>query len=486
MTTTMEKNIAVCGAEAIRSFYNRIASRRTEWITKNKYYYSERERHYKFLIPKDSSVLELGCETGYLIGRLETSRGVGVDVSNEMIKIAKAQYPHVEFACEDIEKFTIDQTFDFIIISGTLSTVHNIQDLLQRIRPMARPDTRIIIEYRNELWAPLFHWGVKIGAKMPDLIYNWLSIDDITNFLEISDYQIIRRNFYLLMPVYIPFLSAFVNKFVAKLPIVRRLCLSQMAVARIPCAPGNSSTLTASVVLTCRDEEGNVEALVERIPNLGAHTELVFVEGHSVDRTYEKIEEMIRRYPHKDIKLIKQKGIGKADAHRLGFDEAKGDFICILEADLTTPPEEIKLLWDTCTSGKGEYVTGSRFVYQMEKGAMSFLNMAGNRLFGIIFTLIMEQRFTDTLCGLKGLSRENYHKIKRQQDYFGDFDPFGDFELTFGAMKLGLKSVEIPVHYRPRVYGQSKAYGHSFVSFLKHAWLLMRMSFIAFKKFKLF
>ena len=244
--------------------------------------------------------------------------------------------------------------------------------------------------------------------------------------------------------------------------------------------------LTSSVILTCRDEEENIEGLVKAIPLMGRHTEIIFVEGHSKDNTVAKIQEMIKKYPEKDIKLLKQKGIGQGDAFRLGFDQAKGDLLCWLEADLTIAPQEIGLFWDAYVSGKGEYINGTRFIYQMDKKSMPFLNFIGNRYFGNIFTFMLGQRFTDTLCGFKAIAKRNYQRIRQEIDYFGDFDPFGDFELIFGAIKNALKVVEIPVHYRPRQYGQSKAYGKTFFSFLKHAWLLIKMSGLAFVKIKLF
>ena len=194
----------------------------------------------------------------------------------------------------------------------------------------------------------------------------------------------------------------------------------------------------------------------------------------------------MKKYPDKDIKLMKQKGIGQGDAFRMGFDNARGDFVCWLEADLTSPPEEIGLFYDAYIQGKGEYVNGSRLVYSMEKDAMPRGNFIINRFFGILFTIILSQRFTDTLCGFKAISKKNYLKIRENITYFGDFDPFGDFELIFGAIRHNLKVVEIPVHYDPRSYGTPKAYGKTISSRFKHLFLLLKMSWKAFVKFKLF
>ena len=467
----------------LKEHYNRLPDTVMWWSAKNKFYHSEILKYYSFLIPPGSSILELGCGTGDLIGQLHPSLGVGVDVSERIIATAKERYPQVQFISSDVENFKSDQRFDYVVIAGTLGSVENIQALLKNVQKMTTSDTRIIISYYNELWGPVLRWAEKIGLKMPDIIFNWLSVDDIENFLYISGYQVIKKEFNILFPWPVPIINFLFNKILARLPIIRRLTLVHSVVARPDKAPERTSDLTCSVVLTCRDEEENIEELVTRIPQMGKHTEIIFVEGHSKDNTVGKIQEMIKKYPQKDIKLFKQKGIGQGDAFRLGFDEARGDLVCWLEADLTAPPEEIALFWDAYITGKGEYINGSRFIYQMEKDAMPFFNFLGNRFFGNLFTILLGQRFTDTLCGFKAISKKNYIKIRKQIDFFGDFDPFGDFQLIFGAVKNSLKVAEIPVHYQPRQYGESKAYGKTFLSFLKHAGLLLRMSWIAFVKF---
>lgn len=472
--------------QRIKNHYDSLAKYRFKWFHRNRFYHKEILRYYKFAIPKNRSIIELGCSTGDLIGNLSPSYGVGVDISSAMIKIASEKYPSINFICQDIEDLSIDYKFDYIIISGTLGIVRDIQNLFEKLKSISTNNTRIIIDYYNPLWNPVVRIGQKIKLKLPELIENWLSIDDMKNFLYISGYQIIKNDFFLIFPKNIPLLSSILNKFIGKLPIIKHLSLSQIVIARIAEPIDNASDLIVTVVITCRDEEGNIEGLVKRIPKMGRHTEILFVEGHSEDKTVEKIKEMITKYPDKDIRLLKQKGIGQGDAFRMGFDEAKGDFVIWLEADLTTPPEEASLFWKAYISGKGEYINGSRFIYKMKKNAMPLLNFLGNRFFGNLFTLLLKQRFTDTLCGFKAISKKNYLEIRKQIDYFGEFDPFGDFELIFGAIKNNLKVAEIPVHYNPRQYGHSKAYGQSFISFLKHAFLLIKMSWIAFKKFVLF
>jgi SAM-dependent methyltransferase len=470
-------------SDNLRTFYNKIAKNRKKYYYRNRFYHRSILKYFSMCIPKGSTVLELGCGTGDLIGQLHPSTGVGVDISDSMISIGQQKYPSIQFVCENAEAFETDMVFDYIIFSGIVGSVDNIQILLEKAMKWSSTDTRIFIDFYNPLWHPIIKLGEKIGLKMPELTKNWLSVDDLENFLYISGYQVIKRKYLMVFPKYIPVITYILNKIIGNLPIIRRLSLNNIVIARPANPLPEPETKKCSVVITCRDEEGNIEGLVTRMPRMGLNTEIIFVEGHSRDNTVAVIEEMIRKYPEKDIKMLKQKGIGQGDAFRYGFDEANGDFVIWLEADLTTPPEEAIHFWNAYINNQGEYVNGSRFIYKMERSAMPLFNFLGNRFFGILFTTLLKQRFTDTLCGFKAISKKNYIKIRKQIDFFGDFDPFGDFELIFGAIKNNLKVAEIPVHYHPRQYGESKAYGQSFFSFMKHAWLLIRMSYIAFKKF---
>ncbi|HJX70458.1 MAG TPA: glycosyltransferase [Bacteroidales bacterium] len=470
-------------SDQLKSHYDRIAGKRKKYLNRNKYYHRSILKFFKMVIPKGASILELGCGTGDLIGKLESSHGVGVDISSDMIKLATEKYPQIHFICEDAERFETTEKFDYVIVSGIVGTVENIQMLFERIQNWITTDSRVFVDFYNPLWYPLIKLGEKTGLKMPEKIRNWLSVDDIENFLYISGYQVIKRKYLMFFPKFIPIVTYILNKFIGNLPVIRRFSLNSVVIARTLKIKENADERSCSVVITCRDEEGNIEGLVTRMPKMGKNTEIIFVEGHSRDNTVGRIQEMMTKYPDKDIKLLKQKGIGQGDAFRYGYDEAKGDFVIWLEADLTTPPEEAIHFWEAYINNTGEYMNGSRFIYKMEKSAMPLFNFLGNRFFGVLFTILLKQRFTDTLCGFKGISKRNYIRIREQINYFGDFDPFGDFELIFGAIRNNLKVAEIPVHYQPRQYGESKAYGQSFFSFMKHAWLLLRMSCIAFRKF---
>ncbi len=449
---------------------------------RNRYYHREVQRLYAFLIPPGCSVLEVGCGAGDLLASVQPAFGVGIDFSRSAIRIARSRYPHLRFIVSEAESLAVRGTFDYVILSGLLGEVNDIQRVLEQLQEVTRPDTRIIIDQYNYLWEPLLRFGEAVGLKTPQRIQNWLPLEDISNLLFLADYEVIQRGHRFLLPKKVPLIALFVNRCVAKLPFIRKLCLVQFIVAR----SAHREDATAgtdyicSVVIPCRNERGNIEGAVARTPAMGRRTELIFVDGNSTDGTVEEIQRVIRMFPDQDVKLLHQgDGRGKGDAVRKGFATATGDILMILDADLTVPPEDLPRFYRALAEGKGEFINGSRLVYPMEQKAMRALNLLGNKFFSQVFTWLLEQRIRDTLCGTKVLFRRDYLRIVRGRTFFGDFDPFGDFDLLFGAAKLNLKIVETPVHYRERTYGVTN------INRFRHGWLLLRMSWLAFRKLKL-
>ena len=243
------------------------------------------------------------------------------------------------------------------------------------------------------------------------------------------------------------------NRFVSPLPVIRHLALRHYVVCR-SLRRANDGLKSATVVIPARNERGNIEPAVQRMPRFCDDIEVIFVEGHSTDGTYEEMERVQRAHPEHDIKLMRQPGKGKADAVFAAFGRARGDVLMILDGDLTMPPEQLPKFWEAIRSSKGEFINGSRLIYPMEEGAMRLLNLIANRLFSYAFSWLLNQRITDTLCGTKVIRRADYQRLSSGRSYFGDFDPFGDFDLIFGATKLGLKCVEVPIRYESRRYGQ--------------------------------
>jgi len=455
------------------------AEYKEKFINRNRYYHQDLKNFFKYNIPEGSSVLEIGCGPGQLLNSLNPRRGVGIDIADDIIKTAQKKYPALEFRVMDAQKIKLNEKFDFIIISDTLGYLEDVQGFLQSLKSVCKPETRIIFTYHSFLWSPVLRLAELLKMKMRHRRLNWLNKEDLTNLLYLEDYDVIKTGKRLLFPKYIPIFSWLVNKYVGNLPIINKLCLVNFLIARVDPDTSEQTEFSVSVVIPARNENGNIENAVLRTPQMGKHTEFIFIEGNSTDDTYDEIIRICEKYKNQyDIKFAKQDGRGKGDAVRKGFAMATGDILMILDADLTMPPENLPKFYNAIASGHGEYINGSRLVYPMEQEAMRFLNMLGNKFFSLMFSWLLGQKLKDTLCGTKVISRANYLKLAASRKYFGEFDPFGDFDLIFGSAKLNLKIVEVPIRYRAREYGETN------ISRFKHGWLLIKMVVFAMNKIK--
>lgn len=464
--------------ERIREYFEAHAAVRDQWIARNRFYHDELVRQFRFHIPPGSRVLEIGCGTGHLLAALEPSRGVGIDLSPAMVARAAAKYPHLEFQVGEASRLELAEKFDYVVLSDAVSFFDDIQGVFAALLPVCHPRTRLVLSFYNFLWHPVLKLAEAFGAKAKQPAENWLGRIDIQTLLELAGFELIRWNARVLLPVRVPLLHELCNRVLVNLPGWRHLGLVAIMVARPKPAPRLANP-SVSIVIPARNEKGNIEAAVVRTPDMGSHTEIIFVEGNSTDGTAAEIQRVIAAHPERDLKFIPQgTGRGKGDAVRKGFAAATGDILMILDADLTVMPEELPKFYQALASGQAEFVHGSRLVYPMDRQAMRFLNTLGNKFFSLTFTYLLEQRFKDTLCGTKTLFRSDYELIAANRAYFGDFDPFGDFDLIFGAAKLNLRIAEIPIRYRERTYGTTN------ISRFQHGWLLLRMCLFAMRKIK--
>jgi SAM-dependent methyltransferase len=471
------KNIPVKNSKA--EYFSSIADHWDKWKSRNSYYHKNLERLLQFLIEPQSSVLEVGSATGDLLNAVDPSPGIGIDYSKEMVALASIKYPNLQFLEMDAEQITLHKKFDYIIMSDLIGHLNDIQKCLTDVRDVMHARSRLIVTYYNFLWEPVVVLAEKLRLKTRQPRQNWINTQDLNNLLELSDFEIIRAGQRLLLPKNIPIISWILNKYIAQLPFIKKLCVVRFVVARSRMVEREPKQYSVSVVIPARNEQGNIEQAVMRVPKMGKSTELIFVEGHSVDKTLEEIKRIVKTYGRKrQLKFAVQKGKGKADAVREGFNMASGDILMILDGDLTVAPEALPKFYNAIASNRGEFVNGSRLVYPMEKQAMRFLNIIGNKFFSLMFTFILEQRFKDTLCGTKVLFKSDYDRVVRNRHYFGEFDPFGDYDLIFGAAKLNLKIIEIPIRYRERVYGETN------ISRFRHGILLLKMCLFALHKLK--
>ncbi len=455
-----------------------MATQRPKWRKKGRYYHEQLEKYLRFLVPAGASVLEIGCGTGELLASLAPGRGVGVDISPEMVHVARQNFPDLEFLVDDLECLEINQTFDYVIVAETIGHVDDIQQAFRELHKVCTPETRVIIIYYNYLWAPVMKFAEFTGIRMRQSLQHWLPLQDIANLLFLEDFDVVKKGYRVLMPLKIPLISTFFNTFLANMPLFWKMALTEVLVARPVAVRKVPAEVSCTVLVPCRNEKGNIEDAVRRTPEMGAAMEIIFVEGGSSDGTFEECLRVQGKYPDKDITVLRQDGRGKGDAVRKGFAAARHDVLMILDADLTVPPEDLPKFFAAIVSGKGEFINGSRLVYRMEKQAMRFLNILGNKFFSRVFTYLFEQRIRDTLCGTKVLWRQDYEKICAGRKYFGEFDPFGDFDLLFGAAKLNLKIVEVPIRYRERTYGETQ------ISRFRHGVLLLKMAWFGLFKIK--
>lgn len=444
----------------------------------NNFFHEKDTRYLRFLIEPGSTVLDVGCGNGLVLKELEPNGSIGVDLSNEILTVAKENTPYCTFIEHDVElPLPTTQKFDVVLLSDVIGLFDDIQQVLLNIKENTHSRSRIIISYYTKHWELLIRFMEMIGLKVTQLQQNYLSTHDIHNFLTISGYEVIRSEYQQLIPFKWFGIGTFVNKFIATLPGIRRLCLRTYIVARpIPTQP--TANYSVSIVIPCRNEKGNVESAITRLPAFCDDIEIIYVEGHSKDGTWEEIQRVKEKYSHLKIKAFQQTGKGKANAVHLGFEHATGDIFMILDADLTVPPEQLPKFYNAMNTHQGEFINGSRLIYPMENQAMQFLNFLANKTFSWIFSYLLSQRFTDTLCGTKVFFKKDYQIILAQRAFFGDFDPFGDFELIFGASKLNMKVIEIPIRYQARVYGETQ------ISRFRHGFILLKMVLHAYRKLK--
>ncbi len=452
------------------------------WRQKNGYYHQDLDALHQFLIPPGKRILEIGSGTGILLNALQPSYGVGLDHDPELVYTAQQTFPHLQFYVGDAHTPQLPQPedpFDYILLVNTIGSLKDVQVVFEHLHPFCSPETRLIISYHNPLWEGILLLGSTLKERMPLPRANWLSQRDVSNLLNLSRFEVVKTGKRLLLPRWIPGLSRLVNQFIAPLPLINSLCLTEYVVARPIHDRSECHALSCSVVIPARNEAGNILNCVQTLPAMGSRTEIIFVEGNSTDNTWEEIQRVYRLFKHQyDIRILQQDGKGKGDAVRKGFGAATGDVLIILDSDLTVQAEDMSKFFEAIASGHCDFANGCRLVYPLDALTMPRLNRWANRFFAALLSYILGIRIKDSLCGTKALRRQQYQAIAANRHVFGDFDPFGDFDLLLGAVKQNLKVVDIPVRYYPRVYGSSN------IQHVKEGLILLKMCGFAARKFR--
>lgn len=447
--------------ERTRTHLATLANKRDHWVNRNRYYYRLVGRLLQFLVEPDKRILSVRCATGASLSAMRPKVGKGIEICPEIIQVARQHHPQFDYAIAfpDSDQFQAcfreGEKFDYIALNDIDDTV-DVQRALQNLKPLCERHTRILITTYNHLWEPIVTAAESLGLKVPRVEQNWLSGADVRNLLALNGYEALETRRVILCPKYIPLVSAFLNGFCARLPGLNRLCMTEVHVARLLSQSIDKDKLSVSVIIPCKDERGNIADAVRRIPQLAGQTEIIFCDDKSTDGTPDEVRRMQELHPERDIRLEAGPGISKAQNVWTGFNAARGDILMILDADLTTMPEELPYFVDAIASGAAEFVNGSRLIYPVPRAAMKGLNMLGNKFFSLAFSYLLNQRVKDTLCGTKVLWRSDWERIKKSLGSWGIEDRWGDYELLFGASKLNLRILDLPVHYQERIYGTTK------------------------------
>jgi ubiquinone/menaquinone biosynthesis C-methylase UbiE len=438
---------------------------------KNDYYHNYIENFLKSNILSNSNILEIGCRAGDRIGILNPKEGLGMDIDKNILEIAKRKYPDIEFQILDLNKLKSSKKFDFILLINQVDRLKDIYSVLKKLRNISQPTTKLIITSLNPLYLIPIYMNEKLKIRKAQKPRNWTSLHVILNLLKLSNFRVLESGALMPFPKKIPFSKSVNFLFDRVLKGKFKHGAIQYVIA-FPDQMPKKKEYSYSVIVPCYNEEGNVEACAKRTPNFGKNQEIIFVNDGSKDRTAEKVKEIMKT--NKRIKLVDYpNNQGKGYATKMGLDAAKNDILMILDADMTVRPEDLPKFVEPFENGQATFVNGTRLVYPLQGQAMRSLHIIGNKMFSLIFSYLLNRRVTDTLCGTKVFFRKDYQKFKMQDKSWPDFD------LLFGAAKLKLRMVEMPIEYQERTAGESK------MKTFKHGSMLLKACVRGFKELKL-
>ena len=433
------------------------------------------------VVEKDRRVLCLRAGTGRYLDSVRPSLGVGMDISKRFVELARRRFPQYEFLQMDEEPPVGEEPFDWIIIPDAVDAFFDLGTVLRSIRRVCHTRTRILCIWPSPLWRPVIDYAVAVGKMPPRPQAHGLILEDVENIFRLHGFEIFKQIRGVLFPFQAPLLTRLANGVLANLPLVNRIGMGQALIAGpvdIPAyAPDSAPSI--SVIVLCKDERGTVEEIVESMPNWGPDAEILFCNDRSTDGTADEVLRLQARRPEKNIRLVEGPGISKAENLRAGLAEARGDILIFMDGDATVPPEELPLFVDVLRRKQAALASGTRLVYQMRPGAMETSNRIGNRMFALLYSWLIGRRITDTLCGTRALWRSDYERICELRDTDEVHDPWGDQETIMGAARLGLRQIEVPVHYRERIYGDTKMVGR-----LDQALLMFRYWFNAIRRLR--
>jgi hypothetical protein len=436
------------------------------------YYHRCVREFFALVVPPGQDVLLIGYDGDWDLTALQPRRGAFLCTDDNLDVRTKFE------SYRGFDLRAIEGQFDYIILKNALGSCPDIGEFLCGLTRLCKPGTRVIVYSYNYLWKLGLRLTERLGLKRRGGLQNWLSIRDLNNALTTAGFQRVHVMRWQIFPFFLGGLGVAVNWLGKFLFFLDWLKLNQFQVFRPLPRGADAEDDSLTICLTCRDERDNIEPIVRAIPQLTDKQEILFVEGHSTDGTRAEIERVMQAYPEKNIRVIGQPGKGQGDAIREGFSQARGEIIILLEADMTSPPENVHFVYESMRGRYAEFIEGSRFVYPLSLQAMPLANQLGNGSFAYFFSWLFRGHLTDVLSGIKAIRKTDFMKIRSRWNEWGIDDPFGDFELLFGAVRLGLLCAEQPIHYRPRPYGETKT------RVWYHGYILAKMALNALLRFR--
>ncbi|MFA5088866.1 MAG: glycosyltransferase family 2 protein [Candidatus Omnitrophota bacterium] len=362
---------------------------------------------------------------------------------------------------------------EYICLCDTIADIYDIVDFLTRLRKKLPAHAKLLYHNYNWFWALFFRLSGFLGVSRKRALGDFYSNRDLDCFLEMSGWENVKKIRRYILPVKIPLLHILFDNFLIRLPLLNKLSLNTFFVAR-KAGLISGQEYSASVLIPCKNEEGNIEAIVRRMPTFSRKLEFVFINDQSTDTTSSRIKEMRELFPEKNIVLVDGPGQGKGAAVREGIKQATGDICMIFDADMTVIPEDLPQFYEAMKMRLADFIHGTRLVYAQENGAFRLANLLGNLFFSRVFSYILDQRTTDTLCGVKVFWKRDWPLFEECRSILKDRDVWGDYNLIFGASRYGLKIAQLPVRYFERLEGITKMNSR-----IKNGFIMLRVAWHA-------
>jgi hypothetical protein len=424
--------------------------------------------HYdRLLTPDEPRLLEIGFVRGQLLTEWPALGFTGVDCFRFQVDQVNSHLPQSDFQVKAGEQLTLEAGLDVVIISDALDEAMDVGQLHEPVQAVYSPETRPIFNYHSNLWDSLFTAAHRLGLRRKALQSDLWVTADAKSLPDLSAWDVAQLHHFLVAADR-GRLGSIIDHYPALIHPLFCLTVSIAARSRGRPAASPARALSASVVGPARNEAGSIAGAVARTPTMSEDSNLIFERGYSRDDTWTRIQKVAANHPPLKIEALRPSDRGKGDAELAELAAAASDVLTALEADPTTPHEELPKVYEVIASGKAELADGVSLIYPTSQRAMQFLYLRAKNSFGLIFSWLLCPPAKDTLWGTEVLRRAQYENIAANRTYFGDFDPLGDFDLGFGAATQNLKIADTPIRHRERTHGETN------IQRRRHGWLLLR------------